>query len=104
MDPYQTPKAEELPVKEKSDFVPPKPITCKYCGSKDTSEYGDLVDKPGIIKFLFFGLYYLLFRSAFKRKDIYCKSCGASYRDRSLWSYIALLLLILGIFLLVCTR
>lgn len=104
MDPYKPPKVDEIPVRQKSDYKAPEPFTCKYCGSNDISEFGDIVDKPGIIKFLFFGLFYLLYRSAFKCRDIYCRNCGKSYRHRTLWAYIAFFLLVLIILLNVCVE
>lgn len=66
---------------------------CPKCQSFKTRGDGELASKPGVLKTIVFGLYYLLIRGAFARKAIHCADCGETSYYKTVGSKIAMVIL-----------
>lgn len=79
-----------------------KPEICPACGSTNTSAVRRLAIGPSLLTFVFFGIWYLLARTALAVSKRSCQDCGFIYNYRGKSAYIAiglLALLILAVLL-----
>ena len=74
---------------------------CKSCGSKNTAEITPFSTKYSIIKFLTFGWWYMIFKSAVRKNKRKCNDCGHEEKFKDAWSWLSTIFIAIVIFLII---